>query len=95
MENDLIEGVILLPKNLFYNTAASGVILLLNCSMPARRQAQILVINLSNYFVDQTPKNVLTDEGINMATSIYQKWESRERLSTVITVEMLEKPIII
>ena len=32
VENDLIEGVILLPENLFYNTSAPGIILLLNCT---------------------------------------------------------------
>ena len=91
LEDDLIEGVILLPQNLFYNTPASGVILLLNRSKPAQRKAQILLINLSNYFVDQTPKNILTDEGIKVATDIYQTWESHEKLSAVITLEDVRK----
>ena len=34
VENDLIEGVILLPENLFYNTSAPGIILLLNHNKP-------------------------------------------------------------
>ena len=87
MENDLIEGVILLPENLFYNAPAPGIILLLNCSKPMKRKAQILLINLSNYFVDQKPKNILTEEGIDAATAVYQAWESREKLSEVITLE--------
>ena len=87
VENDLIEGVILLPENLFYNTGAPGIILLLNCNKPAERKAQILLINLVNYFVNQKPKNVLTDEGINAATEVYQAWESREKLSEVIALE--------
>ena len=87
VENDLIEGVILLPENLFYNTSAPGIILLLNCNKPAERKAQILLINLSNYFVKETPKNALTDEGINAAAEVYQAWESREKLSAVITLE--------
>ena len=86
VENDLIEGVILLPENLFYNTSAPGIILLLNRDKPAERKAQILLINLSKYFINQKPKNVLTDEGIDAATEVYQAWESREKLSTVITL---------
>ena len=39
VENDLIEGVILLPENLFYNTTAPGIILLLNRSKPDRTQS--------------------------------------------------------
>ena len=91
VENDLIEGVILLPENLFYNTSAPGIILLLNCSKPEERKAQILLINLSNYLVKESPKNVLTDEGINAAAEVYQAWESREKLSAVITTEDARK----
>ncbi len=91
VENDLIEGVIRLPKNLFYNTPAPGIILLLNRSKPAKRKSQILLINLSNCFVNQKPKNVLTDEGIDVATEMYQAWESREKLSAIITLEDVRK----
>ena len=87
IENDLIEAVILLPENLFYNTTAPGIILLLNRSKPEKRKASILVINLSKYFVNQKPKNVLTDEGIDATTEVYRVWESREKLSKIITLE--------
>ena len=91
VENDLIEGVILLPENLFYNTSAPGIILLLNRSKSEERENQILLINLSKHFVNQKPKNVLTDDGIDMATEVYQAWESREKLSSVITLEDAQK----
>ena len=91
VENDLIEGVILLPENLFYNTSAPGIILFLNRSKPTECKAQILLINLSKYFINEKPKNVLTDEGIDAATQVYQAWESREKLSTVITLEDARK----
>lgn len=86
VENDWIEGVILLPENLFYNTTAPGVILLLNRAKPADRRGQILLVNASNYFVKEKPKNALTDEGIAAVAEVYRRWESRERLSRVITL---------
>ena len=91
VKDDLIEGVILLPKNLFYNTAAPGIVLLLNRNKLVERKAQILLINLSNYFVKKTPKNALTDEGIDVAAKVYQAWESREKLSKVVTLEDVRK----
>ncbi len=91
VENDLIEGVLLLPDDLFYNTGSPGIILLLNRNKPPERNAQILLINLSKYFVKQDPKNVLTDEGIDAATEVYQAWESRDKLSRVITLENARK----
>ncbi|MDE0187279.1 MAG: class I SAM-dependent DNA methyltransferase [Candidatus Poribacteria bacterium] len=91
VENDLIEGVILLPENLFYNTTAPGIILLLNRRKPIERKGQILLINLSQYFEKQAPKNVLTDEGIDAVSEVYRAWESREKLSRVITLEDARK----
>ena len=37
------------------------------------------------------PKNILTNEGINVATEVYQAWESREKLSNIITLEDAQK----
>lgn len=91
VENDLIEAVILLPENLFYNTSAPGIILLLNRDKPEEHKEQILLINLSKYFVSEKPKNVLTDEGITIAAEVYGAWESREQLSAVITLEDAQK----
>ena len=91
VEEDLIEGVILLPENLFYNTSAPGIVLMLNRNKPEERKEQILLINLSQYFEKGKPKNILTDDGINVAAEVYQAWESREKLSTVITLEDAQK----
>ena len=91
VERDLIEGVVLLPENLFYNTSAPGIILLLNRNKPSERKDQILLINLSQYFEKGKPKNILTDEGIDAATEVYQAWESREKLSSVITLGDTQK----
>lgn len=87
VEADILECVILLPENLFYNTTAPGVIILLNHDKPLDRKNQLLLINASNYFVKRKPKNELTSEGINAITQAYHQWETREKLSRVITVE--------
>ena len=34
---------------------------------------------------------MLTDEGVDAATEVYQRWESRQKLSTVITLEDVQK----
>lgn len=87
VENDFIECVILLPENLFYNTTAPGIILLLNRNKPTERKGQILLVNASAYFVKEKPKNVLTDKGIASVTGVYRQWEAREKLSTVISLD--------
>jgi len=84
--------VVLLPENLFYNTTAPGVIVLLNrAGKPKGRQGQIILINASNYFVKEKPKNALTDKGIEAVAEVFHNWESRERLSQVITLEQVRE----
>lgn len=87
IETDLIEGVVLLPENLFYNTSAPGIILLLHRAKPAERRGQFLLINASTYFVKEKPKNALTDAGIIAVADVYRAWETREKLSRVVTLD--------
>ena len=87
VEKDFIEGVILLPDNLFYNTTADGIVLVLNRNKPATRKGEALLVNASAYFVKHKPKNVLTEDGIEAVADVFSKWETREKLSRVITLK--------
>lgn len=91
VEADLIEGVVLLPENLFYNTTAPGIILLLDRNKPIERRGQFLLINASAQLVKEKPKNVLTDDGIAAIGDVYAKWETRDKLSRVVTLEEVRK----
>lgn len=64
VENDWIEGVILLPENLFYNTPAAGVIVVLNRAKSKERRGRVVLINASGEFEKGRPKNFLTEDGI-------------------------------
>jgi type I restriction enzyme M protein len=48
VENDLVECVILLPENLFYNTTAPGIIMVINKAK--KHPWEILLINASKLF---------------------------------------------
>jgi len=82
---DLIEAVILLPENLFYNTTAPGIILVIHKAKPHR--GQILLINASQQFAKGRPKNTLTDEHIARIADAYLNWREVEGLSKIITTE--------
>jgi type I restriction enzyme M protein len=87
VEKDFIEGVILLPDNLFYNTTAPGIILVLNRNKPTNRKGQFLLVNFSAYFVKHKPKNVLSEDSITAIDDIFGKWETREKLSRVLRLD--------
>ncbi len=88
VEADLIEAVILLPENLFYNTTAPGVIIVIN--RRKRHPGEILLINASKLFAKGRPKNYLADEHIETIAEIYQTWGAvgaRHAVHAIITNE--------
>jgi|HubBroStandDraft_2_1064218.scaffolds.fasta_scaffold00464_11 type I restriction enzyme M protein len=91
VEADLIEGVVLLPENLFYNTTAPGIILVLSRNKPAARKGQLILVNASAYFVKEKPKNALTAEGISAVSEVFERWTTREKLSKVVTLEQVRE----
>jgi type I restriction enzyme M protein len=86
VEADIVEGIILLPENLFYNTTAPGIIVVLNRNKPATHKGHFLLVNASAHFVKEKPKNALTDEGIATVSDVFHRWETREKLSRVVTL---------
>ncbi len=83
VERDLVEAVILLPENLFYNTSAPGIILVINKSK--KNPAQILLINASKEFLKGRPKNYLTPDNIARIADAYLNWREVEGLSKIIS----------
>ena len=62
VDRDLIDGVILLPDNLFYNTTAAGVIVVLNKRKPAARKDKIVLLNASQRVKKGKPKNYIPED---------------------------------
>ena len=56
VEQDVVEGVILLPDNLFYNTTAAGIILVLNRNKPSNRRGKIFLVNAGGDFEKDGPR---------------------------------------
>ena len=85
VDQDLIDGVILLPENLFYNTTAAGVIVVLNKRKPAARKEKIVLLNASRRFNKGKPKNYLPEDDLRPLASMYLKGEPVEAEVAVIT----------
>jgi type I restriction enzyme M protein len=89
VEKDLVESVILMPENLFYNTTAPGIILVIN--KDKKEENMILLINASKLFEKGRPKNYLPDESIEKIANIYLNWREEEGISENITKEEVVK----
>lgn len=84
VEQDLIEGVIYLPENLFYNTSAPGILLFLNRAKPAKQRGRLLLINASQAFAKGDPKNYIPADGIERIATTFLKWKEVEKFSRVV-----------
>ncbi len=91
MDHDLIDGVILLPDNLFYNTTAAGVIVVLSKHKPAARKNRIVLLNASKHVRKGRPKNFIPEEDIRPLAEAFMKGESVKGEVAIITREQAEE----
>ena len=87
VDRDLIDGVILLPDNLFYNTTAAGVIIVLSRRKPAARKGKIVLLNASRRVRKGRPKNYIPEKEIRPLADSFRKGEPVEGEIAVITRE--------
>ena len=91
VEQDLIESVLYLPENLFYNTTAPGIVLFLNKAKPKARQDKVFLVNASQVFEKGDPKNFIPPEGIARIADTLIGWQEEEKLSRIVDHAELKK----
>lgn len=91
VDNDLIEAVLYLPENLFYNTSAPGIVLFLNKAKAKDRQGRVLPVNAGRIFEKGDPKNFIPDAGIERLAGILLHWQEEEKLSRIVDHSELAK----
>ncbi len=91
VDRDLIDGVIVVPDNLFYNTSAAGVIVVLAKRKPEARKDRIVLFNASRRVRKGRPKNFIPREDIQPLAAMFLKGEPVEGEVAVITREEAEQ----
>jgi type I restriction enzyme M protein len=91
VEQDVVEGVILLPDNLFYNTTAAGIIIVLNRHKPADRRGRVVLVNASAEFEKGRPKNFIPDPAIRKIADAFHAGRDVERLVKLATLEEIAR----
>src|SRR5436190_16234112 len=84
VEQDLIEGVIYLPENLFYNNTAPGIILMLDKAKPKERRGKLFLLNATNEFIKGNPKNYLAADAITRIADTFNAWKEVEKFSRIV-----------
>ncbi|MBM4067266.1 MAG: SAM-dependent DNA methyltransferase [Planctomycetes bacterium] len=91
IEQDLVEGVLYLPENLFYNTTAPGIVLFLNRNKPKNRKDKVFLVNASLDFEKGDPKNFIPEASQKKIVDAFLKWKEIEKFSKVISKDEIIK----
>ena len=91
VERDLVDGVILLPDNLFYNTSAAGIIVVLSKRKPEARRDKIVLVNAGKRVGKGRPKNFIPQDDIRPVAAMFLKGEPVEGEVAVITREQAKE----
>jgi len=89
IENDLIEGVIYLPENLFYNTSAPGIIIFLNKNK--KHKDKIYLLHAGKEFEKGDPKNYITIDGIERISETYKSFKEEDKFASLVGKDEIVK----
>jgi type I restriction enzyme M protein len=89
VDNDLIEGVIYLPENLFYNTSAPGIVIFINKAK--QHKGKIYLLHAGKEFEKGDPKNFITPDGIDRIANTYNAFKEEEKFARLVSKEEVVK----
>jgi len=87
IEADLIECVIGLGPNLFYNSPMEACVVICRTKKPKPRRGKILLINAVNEVTRERAQSFLTDEHLARIVAAYRKFETQPRFARVASLE--------
>src|SRR5690625_282848 len=85
-ENDLVEGIVALPNDLFYNTGISTYIWILTNNKKSIRKGEVTLVNAVDMFEKMrkslgSKRNEISDEQINEIVSMYGQTEESKHVN--------------
>jgi len=89
IEDDVIEAVLGLGPNLFYNSPMEACVVFCRSKKERSRQGKILFINALDEVSRQAAQSFLTDTNINKIVKCYEKFESEAGFATTASIEQI------
>lgn len=91
IKSDLIECVIGLGPNLFFNSPMEACIVICRTRKEVKRRGNILFINAVNEVTRKNAQSYLTDEHITHIADTYKNYIEKDGFSAVVSVEEIAK----
>ena len=87
IEADLIECVLGLGPNLFYNSPMEACVVVCRTQKPKARRGKILFINAVNEVTRERAQSFLTDEHLQRVVRAYQNFKDEPGFTRVVPIE--------
>ena len=84
VESDVIDAIISIGKNLFFNSPMEACILLCRTTKPAEKKGKILFVNARDLVVQQTGNAYLSEDHIRTIANLYNSYSNVEGRSRIV-----------
>jgi type I restriction enzyme M protein len=91
LKDDLIEVIVGLPINLFYNAGIAATIIIVNKSKPETLKNRVIFIDASNEYKEGKNQNTLTAENIEKIVSSHDAMEEVEKYMRVVELSEIKE----
>src|SRR5699024_12728317 len=91
LNDDLLEGFIVLPSNLFYGTGIPACILVINRDKAPEQKDKTFILDGSKSYKEATNKNFLRDEDISNIVKANNDWKDKDKNCRVVDIEEIKK----
>jgi type I restriction enzyme M protein len=91
LEEDLLEAVISLPPNLFYNTGSPGTVLIFNKAKPTERKGKVLFIDASGEYEEGKAQNFLRAKNLDKVEKAFNEFIDVEKFASVVDISQIKE----
>ena len=95
IESDIIEAVIGLGPNLFYNSPMESCVVVLNCNKPAERKNKVLFINGVEHVTRERAHSRLSDDDLEVLCEAFfstkSKPENQSNITALVDIETIKE----
>ena len=91
IESDIIEAVIGLGPNLFYNSPMESCVVVLNCNKPAERKNKVLFINGVEHVTRERAHSRLSDDDLAVLCEAYFVPEKQSDITALVDIDTIKE----
>ena len=91
IESDIIEAVIGLGPNLFYNSPMESCVVVLNANKPIERKDKILFINGVEHVTREQAHSYLSDDNLDVLIQAYFEPEKQADITALVDIASIEE----